>query len=327
MPKFFNFGTDMEDRSCSLSFLTEIWQKTENKKHQFKIEELFELKGLKYISTPRPGTRRGGGAAIVANTEKFLISKLNVAIPNNLEIVWGLVRPKVVTGKITKIIVCCFYCPPKSKKKSSLIEHMTLTLQSLRTTHPKAAAVISGDRNDLSIARLLTVDPALKQIVHKETRGSSILTVVLTDLEVYYEEPVIVNPIAIDNPSKGGVPSDHNGVVITARADVIPVKRQKTVRTVRPITSSSVLNIGQVLTNEKWLFMSPQLTSTQLTELFEFYTGEVLDIFCPQKQVVSRPYEEPFVTEDMKVLRRNILREYEKMGKSNKYHNLTTNIS
>ena len=73
MPKILNFGIDMEDRNCSISFLTEIWEKSENKKHQFKIEELFELKGMKYISTPRPGTRRGGGAAIVVNTEKYLI--------------------------------------------------------------------------------------------------------------------------------------------------------------------------------------------------------------------------------------------------------------
>ena len=113
MPKILNFGIDMEDRNCSLSFLSEVLEKSENKKHQFKIEELFELKGMKYISTPRPGTRRGGGAAIVVNTEKFSISKLNIPIQSGLEIVWGLMRPKEITGKITRIIVCCFYCPPK----------------------------------------------------------------------------------------------------------------------------------------------------------------------------------------------------------------------
>jgi hypothetical protein len=102
----------------SLSFLTEVWQKSENKKHQFKIEELLELKGLKYISTPRPGTRRGGGAALVVDTENFSISKLNISIHNNLEIVWGLVKPYEITEKISKIIVCSFYCPPKSKKSS-----------------------------------------------------------------------------------------------------------------------------------------------------------------------------------------------------------------
>ena len=145
----------------------------------------------------------------------------------------------------------------------------------------------------------------------------------LTDLEVFYEEPVIVDPIAVDNPAKGGVPSDHNGVVVTARTGTSePVKRQKVVRTIRPITSTSIQNIGQVFINEKWRFMDPELNPTQLTDLFQFYTGQVLDIFCPQKQVYSRPDEEYFVTEDMKVLRRSILREYEKRGKSQKYFDL-----
>ena len=84
VPKIGHFGTDMEDRNCELSFLTEIWQKLENKKHQFKIEELFEMKGMKYISTPRPGNKRGGGAAIVVNTERFSITKLNVQNDKNL---------------------------------------------------------------------------------------------------------------------------------------------------------------------------------------------------------------------------------------------------
>ena len=61
LPKIENFGINMHDRNCSLSFLTEVWEKSENKKHQLKIEELLELKGLKYISTPRPSARRGGG--------------------------------------------------------------------------------------------------------------------------------------------------------------------------------------------------------------------------------------------------------------------------
>ena len=60
MPKLNSFVDDMLDRNCQLSFLTEIWTKSENKSHQFKIEELYEMKGLKYISTPRPGARRGG---------------------------------------------------------------------------------------------------------------------------------------------------------------------------------------------------------------------------------------------------------------------------
>ena len=92
---------------------------------------------------------------------------------------------------------------------------MTMTLQALKSTFPNAGVIISGDRNDLSIERLKSVDPLLRQIVTKATRGPhKILTVVLTDLSTYYEEPTIVPPVDVDDPTKGGVPSDHNGVVV-----------------------------------------------------------------------------------------------------------------
>ena len=63
IPKINNFAIDMEERESDISFLTEVWEKLENRKHQFKLEELLEIKGIQYISTPRPGTKRGGGAA------------------------------------------------------------------------------------------------------------------------------------------------------------------------------------------------------------------------------------------------------------------------
>ena len=60
MPKIGNFSLDMKERDLDISFLTEVWQKLENKKHQLKLEELLEMEGIQYISTPRPGTKRGG---------------------------------------------------------------------------------------------------------------------------------------------------------------------------------------------------------------------------------------------------------------------------
>ena len=103
--KIGNFALDMAERESDVSFITEVWQKKENKKHQFKLEELLELKGIKYISTPRPGAQRGGGAAIAVRLEKFNISKLNIPLPRAVEVVWGLLKPKIVTGNISTIIV------------------------------------------------------------------------------------------------------------------------------------------------------------------------------------------------------------------------------
>ena len=37
-PKIGNFLLDMTERSTDLAFLTEVWEKKEHKKHQFKLE-------------------------------------------------------------------------------------------------------------------------------------------------------------------------------------------------------------------------------------------------------------------------------------------------
>ena len=84
--KIENFLLDMQERFTDIGFLTEVWEQKENKKHQFKLEEMLELRGVKYISTPRPGAQRGGGAAIAVRTEKFTISKLNIPIPKSVEV-------------------------------------------------------------------------------------------------------------------------------------------------------------------------------------------------------------------------------------------------
>ena len=57
--KINNLAEDLLERTVDISFLSEVWEKRENVKHQSYIEELLELKGSSYISTHRPGSRRG----------------------------------------------------------------------------------------------------------------------------------------------------------------------------------------------------------------------------------------------------------------------------
>ena len=134
--KLSSLAEDMEERDTDLTILSEVWEKKENTKHQAKIEELLEIKDTKYFSTARPGNKRGGGAAITARGNKFFISKLNIEIPKPLEIVWALLRPKTIIGGVSKIIICSFYSTPKSRKKSALIDHMAITINKPKVTHP-----------------------------------------------------------------------------------------------------------------------------------------------------------------------------------------------
>ena len=53
-PKFQSFCDDMDEREADIAFLSEVWEKKENKKHRKKLETMFEMRGIEYISTPRP---------------------------------------------------------------------------------------------------------------------------------------------------------------------------------------------------------------------------------------------------------------------------------
>ena len=52
-PKLKNFKIDMLEREIGVSLLSEVWEKTECKKQNYEIEKMFQMDGLKYISTPR----------------------------------------------------------------------------------------------------------------------------------------------------------------------------------------------------------------------------------------------------------------------------------
>ena len=99
IPKVGNVKNDILERDISLSIFLEVWEKTNCKKQQFEFEKMFQIDGLRYISTPRL-TKRGGGAAIIVNIRKFSLEKIPILIPNNLEVVWGLMRPKKLSSSI-----------------------------------------------------------------------------------------------------------------------------------------------------------------------------------------------------------------------------------
>ena len=216
---------------------------------------MLELKGISYISTPRPGARRGGGTAIAACPEKFSLVKLHIEIPKSVEVVWGLLRPKKVVGRLSKIILCSFYCPPRSRKKTVLIDHISIVLNTLKVEHPDAATIIAGDKNDLDVNRILDLDPALVQIVRRPTRKDKLLSVVITDLRKFYIEPKIVDAIPVDDPDKG-VPSDHNGVLVVPLNNTETNKgTSKEIKFVRPMPDSSVQEYRQSTGNINWSVM------------------------------------------------------------------------
>ena len=135
-PKFKNLIDEILENNIQLGLHSEIWEDKENVAHANTIEEALELHGIQYVSTPRLN-RRGGGAAITLIVDSpFVLTKLDnntMAGEQSLEVCWGLLKPKSPTGHIKTLIVCAFYLPPNSRKKSALIEHISLNYYRLKS--------------------------------------------------------------------------------------------------------------------------------------------------------------------------------------------------
>jgi hypothetical protein len=157
-----------------------------------------EMKGLKYISCgSRPSGKRGGEAAILTDMTKFTMEKLDVNVPNNLEVQWAIIRPKQVlpSTKYREIIFCSFYSPPRSRKHRALLNHLVSATHALMARYPKAAVYLGGHNNFLPLAPLLLALPRFAQVVSHTTHGEKIIDVLLMSCPELYAVPEITAPV------------------------------------------------------------------------------------------------------------------------------------
>ena len=305
--KLDNLADDITMRETDICFLTEVWQKQENKKHNYSIEKMLEMKGIFYISTPRPGARRGGGVAMAFPKTRFQVTKLNIEIPKPLKCMFALVKPINQTGKSRRFIAICFYSPPKSKQNAKLIDLISVEICRLRIQHPGCGVLICGDRNDMRVEQLLAGDPALRQIVSQPTNKNQdkVLDVVLTDMHTGYQEPTILPPIMVDR-GKEGVPSDHMGVEVRPRTNLTTTRarpRRKTFM-VQPMPDSLVAEFGRRLLQEDWSCLEDEMSADQLVDTFQAAATKMVDENFPRKKVTVIQGELPYFTEDLRKLRK-----------------------
>ena len=319
-PKVGNVTTDILERGITVGFFSEIWEKSENKAHKLKIETMMEMEGLKYISTPRP--RGWGGAAIIANQEKFNLEKLNICIPHNLEVVWGLLKSKSEDAKFKNIILCSYYSPPRSRKNQKLTDHLVTTLHMLSAQYPDAPIIMGADKNTMDIKPLLNCGLRLKQVVDIGTRNGVILDIILMNIPQYYNSPIIVPPVPCDNPDDG-VPSDHWVPVCYPHTDRYnpPLRRYKTV-TYRPLPEENVSKFGKWITKETFDQINCNTSHTEHAQQIELLLIGKLDELCPTKTMRISPQDKPFINFELKKLNRRKQREYNKKGKTAKYNKL-----
>ena len=167
-------------RNIEVALCSETWEKSANKEFQKKLENIVEMKGFKMISNPRK-YQRGGGVCIIADLTKVNIQAIDVPNPDNVEAVFALVKPKIQSD-IKEVITFAFYSPPRSRKKTKLIDHLVITIHNLLSRYPRAGIMGGGDRNCLNISPILAAIPRMQNVQQLPTLKGKNLDVLLTTM-------------------------------------------------------------------------------------------------------------------------------------------------
>ena len=88
---------------------------------------------------------------------------------------------------------------------------------------------------------------------------------------------------------------------------------------VRPLPDSLVLKFGSAIVKEDWSCLKSGMSSTELVNTFENHTQLMVENIFPEKTITVTNFDKPYMTQELKKLRRQRQRIYRKEGKSCKY--------
>ena len=103
---------------------------------------------------------------------------------------------------LSHVVVGAIYQPPDADDKA-MTSHILSCLDTVTRDHPLAKVVLLGDFNQMRDAALLSYP--LRQVVRSPTRENAILDKIYTNLQDWYERPVVLPNIGT---------SDHRAVVM-----------------------------------------------------------------------------------------------------------------
>ena len=322
-PKINNFVQDMRMRSISLALTSETWHRESKKRHKNDIERLLNMEGMKFISAARGGGRRGGGCGIIADLTDYTLDQLDIPNPDKVEMFWGILRPQMPEDcAIKEYLVGAFYCPPNSKKKEKLTNHILTNAHILMSRYPNAGLYIGGDKNSLDLSPILQGLPRCRQIVAGNTHDNKCLDILITNLHNLYQPPVIVPGVLPDDRTKGKA-SDHLVPIAYPISNQSgSVSRLYQVKTTRPMPESGMREFGHWLANEEWIMIDslsePDLKEQQFTNQIEEKLSEIF----PSKSVKISNHDLPFINGKLKKMKRKVQRLYKTPGRQQEYENL-----
>ena len=239
-----------------------------------------------------------------------------------------MLTPKCGNNKsiIKQIAVAAiYYRGPKSTKKQELFDHIAESYNLLLAKYGNSLDfIIGGDTNRLKLSPILNLSPSLKQVVTLPTRLDPPVTLdpIITTLQKYYQPPV-TKPAIGNDADKNGKPSDHLVVLmLPISVDIVCPARQIRIVEYRPLPHSGINKMGQWIQQQKWKEIYECLDAHEMANKLQNVLIDSLDRFLPMKTIKFCNDDDPWVTEQVKVLDRKCKRDFSNNQKSEKWQKI-----
>ena len=314
-PKIESFATHFLETDTQVAIITEIWGKG-SKREVYKIKELLEMKGIDLIFDLRKD-KRGGGTAVATCSKQFTMTRINLPKEKGLEITAALIKNKNNDKMSKPIIIISVYSSPRSKFKNDLLNFLTLQISKLKTIYPKAAIIIGGDRNSISLDSLENLYPGLHQIVKAPTRKNKILDFICTDLYKLYQVPEILDPLEADDPNKAK-PSDHSIPLARPRTNNNQTKGKRII-TKRPMPESKLMEFGSWISTKNWDDIKQHEAIDDTVNKFTKTVQDQIDELFPTKTMKISINSKPWFDYRLKCLSNKKKLIFKKEGRSEAY--------
>ena len=278
----------LQMHSMSLVAITETWVREDID------NELVSIFGCNMFHKDC-SCRRGGRICVYVSQDSS--AKRRIDLENSrFECLWLWLRPTCLPRPLSGIAICVLYHPPGQpvQEHRDLNEYLVTTTDTLRNQYPDGGLIFLGDFNDFNMSSLAT-NHILNQVVEAPTRGSSILYLIVTNLQNFYQIPRVLVPLetAGHNIITWVLSSEH-----VNRPHAKPVKRS-----VRSYPLSAVNGFGRKATSFNWFIeVGTRPSVDDLNSSFTSHLTEAIDRIFPLKTIKCHQSDKPWIVPTVKAL-------------------------
>ena len=222
-----------------LGIFTETWLDEKTCQH-------LDIENYVMFHSIRSQALKASGGVSVFVKDDIPASRLNIDVPEHLEVIYVSVRPKWLPRTISNIIIIGVYYPGTSSKyappQEDLIQHLKEKVLYFYSKYADPLILLMGDFSDLVTKDILKACK-LKQVVKVTTRKNAILDLIMMNKSnSMYKEPITLPSIR---------DSDHLCVLLQPKNPVnSKIIKEKIM--IRKFKKSSILAFGFWLTRFDW---------------------------------------------------------------------------